>query len=304
MKKCECCGFIAPAEAKYCPNCGNMHLTLCTPDGKPKASKIVSFLKSLIFPLIFFGVTYAATNVVAFIFSMIGVSRGYRDESGLTEYVLDMYNTYSTHISLITNVILIIGIIVYFLIRRKNVCHELGLRKFPLYVAPLCAILGYCMQYVIGIILAFIPWSEEIIQNYEETYAGIYDGGLIITIISVSLVTGITEELIFRVLPMSRLGKAWGAVFSITVSSLVFGVAHVTPIAIFYASLLGVLLGIVYHKYKSLWPCAIVHMSFNLASLIGLPSESPTFLLAFYFTSIALAVLTGYFIFRNPAVKD
>jgi membrane protease YdiL (CAAX protease family) len=214
-----------------------------------------------------------------------------------------MMNSFSVYISLVIDTILIFGIIVYFIISKKNVCRELGLRKVPLYVLPLCAILGYSMQYVMGLILSLIPWPETLIQNLEESYAGIDSAGLIITIISVSIVTGFTEELIFRVLPMSRLGKAFGVVFSVTISSIIFGIAHATPIAIFYTTILGALLGIIYHKYKSIWPCAIVHMFFNLASIIGLPITSPTFVLAFYFTSISFAVLSGYFILRNPAIE-
>ena len=303
MKKCECCGTMTTDNSKFCPSCGNMYLTLCTPDGKPKHRKLSSFVKALIFPLVFYAATSLTTSIAAFIITIIGMYQGFTSELELTRFALETYNSLSVYISLATNLLLILGIIIYFIIRKKNVCRELGLRKFPLYVLPLCAILGYSMQYVMGLILTLIPWPESFIQNFEETYAGIDNSGLLITILSVSIVTGFTEELIFRVLPMSRLGKAFGAVFSVMISSLIFGVAHITPIAIFYATLLGVLLGIIYHKYKSIWPCAIVHMFFNMASVIGLPTTSPTFVLAFYFTGISLAVLTGYFILRNPAVE-
>lgn len=303
MKRCRNCGYDSPDEAVYCPMCCNTEFDAAPPPSEKKDGKVLSLIKGFLYPASFFASSYAFPFVLAFVIGFGAVLlEALVFEAGFADRFINSISTKVYLLSLIVNLMFIGALVLFFALRRKNIAHEFGFKRFPLYVAPLCAILGYSMQYVLNLIIAFIPWSDAIIEHFESVYSDAGEtSGIFITVLSVSIITGFVEELAFRVLPMSRLGRAYGPVFSIIFTSVIFGLAHGTPIAIFYATLLGALMGVVYHRYRSIWPCAIIHMFFNLASVIGLPSTAPTFLLAFYFISFGLAILTGFFVIKGSA---
>ena len=93
------------------------------------------------------------------------------------------------------------------------------------------------------------------------------------------LATAIAEEIIFRGVLFRILDEAWGVRAALTISALFFGFAHLfndnatvwTSFAIAVEA--GILLGVVYHVTKSLWPCIGMHMSWNFVqgSVVGSP---------------------------------
>ena len=63
---------------------------------------------------------------------------------------------------------------------------------------------------------------------------------------------------------LSKTCNKWLAVIA---TSIVFGIVHGHPIAIIYASFLGVLMGWLYIKTQSVLAPVIFHMVYNMASL-------------------------------------
>ena len=58
--------------------------------------------------------------------------------------------------------------------------------------------------------------------------------------------------------------KPWVAIVA---SGLIFGVIHVNPVQVVYASLAGILLGWLYWRTRSLVPCMVVHVLNNCFSV-------------------------------------
>ncbi|MBZ0121464.1 MAG: CPBP family intramembrane metalloprotease [Sandaracinaceae bacterium] len=76
-------------------------------------------------------------------------------------------------------------------------------------------------------------------------------------------VPAISEEIFFRGLLLPGLGRRYGHAIGIALSSILFGLIHVAPIAIVYATVAGVLLGLVRRWTGSLWPPIALHGAFN-----------------------------------------
>jgi len=102
----------------------------------------------------------------------------------------------------------------------------------------------------------------------------------------------ITEELIFRGVTM-RLTKWAGMSFVVgnIVQAVLFGVFHMNLVQGVYASVIGLVLGYLGHRYKTLWVPILVHLFCNLyATVIGMFEIPDTIL-----TNVIMFVLgTGF----------
>lgn len=77
-----------------------------------------------------------------------------------------------------------------------------------------------------------------------------------------------TEELVFRGLFLPALRPQFGKVGALFVTSVLFGVFHMEPFAVIYASLAGLLLGVIAIRTGSVLPCIAFHAAFNAVPLL------------------------------------
>lgn len=88
-----------------------------------------------------------------------------------------------------------------------------------------------------------------------------------IGILSITIVGPIVEEIICRGVILTILlklfRKPWSA---IVVSALLFGIIHMNPVQIFFATLLGIVLGWLYYRTGSLVPSIVMHIVNNSVS--------------------------------------
>lgn len=128
------------------------------------------------------------------------------------------------------------------------------------------------------------PISEEAAEIYfSSDIRGEYV--LVLMFISTAIVPAFVEELLFRgmvlssVLPYSEGG-------AILVSALLFGLMHQTPFQFFYATAIGVVLGIIRVKTGSIWVGVLVHFCNNFLSVVQ------TYLLGCYDTYTGNVIYT------------
>lgn len=88
-------------------------------------------------------------------------------------------------------------------------------------------------------------------------------------LIVVGIIAPISEELIFRGLIQRRIRDYLGTVWAIIISAVIFGIYHGNMVQFIYATLLGVLLALLYEKTQSLWIPIAAHMAANLWSSFG-----------------------------------
>ncbi|UZQ49154.1 CPBP family intramembrane glutamic endopeptidase [Clostridium kluyveri] len=76
------------------------------------------------------------------------------------------------------------------------------------------------------------------------------------------------EELVFRGVILGGLLKTYSVKKSIIISSILFGVVHLNGIQFINAFLLGILIGYIYVKTKSMYLCMYFHILFNTIDVI------------------------------------
>ena len=102
----------------------------------------------------------------------------------------------------------------------------------------------------------------------KEGNAMIGGGSLHGVFLSAVIAAPIVEEVIFRGVVLGSFRKVFPAWVSIMVSALIFGIYHMNPVAIVYASIMGIIAGVVYEKKQNLLFTIILHMANNLMGLL------------------------------------
>lgn len=135
-----------------------------------------------------------------------------------------------------------------------------------------------------------------------------------IGVLTIVLIGPLSEEIIFRhgmLGGMLRRGvNPW---ITILVSSLLFGIIHWNPIQILFASVLGVMLGILYTKSKSILPSLLYHIINNSISVVVMwisgkeqdPTEelfdTPLFFISVTIVAAAICIPAYIYYWRKPS---
>lgn len=113
-----------------------------------------------------------------------------------------------------------------------------------------------------------IPMFQAQLAAMKEGNAMIGGGSLHGVFLSAVIAAPIVEEVIFRGVVLGSFRKVFPAWVSIMVSAFIFGIYHMNPVAIVYASIMGIIAGIVYEKKQNLLFTIILHMANNLMGLL------------------------------------
>ncbi len=143
-----------------------------------------------------------------------------------------------------------------------------GLPKTKNNFAFLVAALGFCM---------FASQASSIGGSIIESFGvefpvmdrtlpeGIF--GMLLVILSTSLFPALLEEFMMRGVILGAF-KKFGDSFSILVSSILFAFMHASLTQFAFAFLVGLVLGFVTVKAKSIWPAVIIHAANNFVSVV------------------------------------
>jgi membrane protease YdiL (CAAX protease family) len=183
--------------------------------------------------------------------------------SGMGRYMLPMIIA----INLIT-----LGVIVLiFLARRQNFLTYVNFKKISvkdgLNIFAFGIFLNLFFVALLNFAAMFLPIDAQM-NKYAEVMEPMLNGNIILIIIAVVIVAPIFEEIVLRGIVFNDFKKAVPVWLALVIQGLVFGIMHMNLIQGTYAFFLGVMLGILYLYYKSIWIPILMHLSFNLTSTV------------------------------------
>lgn len=167
--------------------------------------------------------------------------------------------------SMVSGLLTLAVVLIFYLIRRKKFSEALMLRRVPAPTLLTGAVLAPGLYVVISAALAMLP--DAWLESYMEASEGI-DSGTVAGVIAVALVAPVVEEVIFRGLMMNRLSRVMPGWLAVVISAAVFGVCHGHPIWFAYAFVLGAVFGFIDLRAGSIWPSILGHLVFNAISQI------------------------------------
>ncbi len=281
MKKiCKSCGAEAHPRANFCRYCGSSLLVPYEPP-RSKGRAIGSFF-------IYFGIWLAAQVVTSVVFlvpitlSLFSNPNLIRmDYDEIYDLLMNKTAQYTTLISILSSVLFLAVVAVIFTVRQKkrdargvvpekNYFREIGFIKAPISICAVSLVLGVALNRIVTYIVDIIPWPDFFISSFENTYEPLLGGeSFILIFIATVIMAPVTEEFLFRGIACSRFTPAFPHVVAVIFSSLAFGIAHGTPIAIIYASAFGVVQACIFLRHRSLYPVMLCHFGFNLIATLA-----------------------------------
>ena len=152
------------------------------------------------------------------------------------------------------------------------------------------------ISYIIGELMSYTPGYEAIREFYLAIFSDLHP---IVLLLGGVLIGPICEEIIFRGIILEGLLTRYTTKKAIIYSALIFGIIHFIPIQVVNAFFIGIVLGWIYIKTKSLWVCIGIHILNNaLAFFAGdAGAESTRTLIGndgLYLASFAAAAVIAY----------
>lgn len=102
-----------------------------------------------------------------------------------------------------------------------------------------------------------ILWQSDVTSNYQ----------LVLMFLTLAVIPAFVEELLFRGLILENL-LPYGRTTAIFGSAFLFGIMHQNAEQLLYATLSGVVLGWIYVRTRSIWPCILMHLFNNFQSVL------------------------------------
>lgn len=181
---------------------------------------------------------------------------------------------YSFTIENLTLIVMLSSIISFLIywgiikLRKQKLSSACSFNKFDYRQIPVLMVLGFSLQYLFqGLILIFR--LEELFPEHTQKLKLIFEGGTpLMIILSVMILAPFIEEVLFRGLIINELKGKMPFVLVILIQALMFGVIHGNWLQFAYASIFGILLGLVSIWYRSVWPAIFIHISMNVTPLL------------------------------------
>lgn len=201
--------------------------------------------------------------------------------------------------------LIVIGFPTYYLIIRKVPDSPRGeaTRIRPLYFIAfffICVAAMYITNFITQIIVFFISQAKgDDLKNY--VMEAITGGNFIITLIYVSIVAPIYEEIVFRKILLNKL-RRFGDVPAILMTGIAFGLFHFNLLQFFYAAVLGFLFAYITIRTNKIIYAIILHMMINFMSTAITPLilEENMVVIMILFNWILVAIfLGGLFLLLN-----
>ncbi len=234
-------------------------------------------------------VIVAGVAALAASFKAIGELGRDRPSQELAERATEIVRRWNDGISVISNAATLLLLFLFFFLltrlapkkseprmpgepnaRGRWAVTSFSLRPIPRFCYPLAIFTGIALYHGVSAFLWLVSvvapgLSEEYINASSAVTA---QGSVFVNFLALVVFAPLTEELVYRVFPVSQLGKIWPAPVAILLPALLFGAVHGNFVWFLYASCCGILFGALYYRYRSLFPSLVVHASFNLVGFL------------------------------------
>lgn len=185
----------------------------------------------------------------------------------------------------------------FFIVRRttqKKLSFNLSSVNFSTYllIFPMMAGMMLISEFTTTLIPTSGPFFGDFYEYFTQLMSSLTDNPVVMIIMTV-IMAPIFEEIIFRgIIQKGLINKGVEPWKAILYASIIFGVVHGNPWQFISAVMLGCVLGLVYHKTKSLLMPILLHAFNNLTlSLLVLYGKDESFAKVFHVSEwVILAV--------------
>lgn len=214
--------------------------------------------------LAYFGAWFCVQILVLFVATfIISAANPGMDAAWIDERI----NSLSLEINMLVGcaTVLFLALVAY--LRGSTLSKKALIRPYPPHFTVSFVLMGVAASFAIALVLSIalvsgiIPDSWIATQN--DTYSDVRVASAFMQFLSVGFVAPVAEEILFRGFIFGTLKKEMPPAAAIVISALIFGIAHMTPLGIIYATALGILMGWLTWRTGSVVPSLLFHMAYN-----------------------------------------
>lgn len=240
---------------------------VCISDERIKNMK--GIWKSIAYFVLYFGLTFIFQMLLSMAFMAIGAANGLNDKTLLMEFA----NNNALGMTVISDILFILVLYLVFKLRNKKVKQEWKLNQFKAKSVVLALLIAFSFSFLFALCTYNVSMENSLmISKSVDFYNGIVPAfGNILMGVNLLVIAPITEEIALRGIVYTRVEKTTNAVTAIIVSSVLFGIMHFIAggiVLVIGATLMSLIFGYIFYKFKSLWVCILSHAVANLPDFI------------------------------------
>lgn len=227
-------------------------------------------------------------------------------EAEATAYIMDGI----IYAVVIAQIITLIGVVIWYgiLVKKQNLNRPVR-ECVNGRTLLMCLLIGVSMQFVIGFFLNLAALVfPDALQAYSELIqdVGIGESSLI-SVIATVILAPVSEELLFRGLTLRFLNKTgMKFLFANIIQAALFGFLHMNIVQGLYAFVIGLVLGYVAGKCRTVFLTIVIHLIFNLSGVVlgELPVGASGWLINIIFFVGGCAVLAaGFYLLKKETAS-
>jgi len=164
---------------------------------------------------------------------------------------------------------LLLTLFIVFLLQHKKWKEEQFWKvgKFKPILIAILIVLGIGLNLFTSGIASLVE-GFGLFPEHAEIIGITLSGNIWMQIACVGLLAPIVEEIIFRGILLGRMSKKMKPILAICLQALIFSIIHMNLLQGMYAFVLGVVLGLVVVRVKSIWAVIVVHFAHNSISIV------------------------------------
>lgn len=217
------------------------------------------------------------------------------------------FNTAFGYLLLVIAMDLVMFLIFWFYNKRTDEKFVSKPSDKKIFIYILLAILSFFMLY--PIVNCFDSWLVSIGVSLNTIPYELNTANYFISLLSLVIFPAISEELLFREIIFKGL-KRYGKIFSITISSLMFTIFHLSISQTIYPLLFGLMLGVIMYYEDNILYCITAHMTNNFLSLtlsyfnVSLSYNHWSYILIAFILLIVFVTIVLYFTIRKAKSSE
>ncbi len=234
-----------------------------------KQSLFSSLLKSCGYVALFFASQAVAAFLAEVVILVLLMAKGMTSDQIASSYESIYYSV--MYEIMLLSALLFFGVLL--IMKRNRFSSHTGLTKASgaSVLSALC--LGFACYIGAGLLINLanlIPAVQSSQEAYMETYEKMtsYNSALWPEVLYACLVGPIIEEVLCRGLVLKTLKQNMAPGLAIFLSALTFALIHGNLYQVVFTLPLGLVLGLMAHRFQSVWPPIFLHMAFNASNYL------------------------------------
>ena len=208
-------------------------------------------------------------------------------------------------ILIVSSIITLLTLLLISKIKHEKFRKTCGFVKTPIQTLGISTLMGIGISLVVSAVISITAIYKIIPPSESLSNMMTGDSNVFVVFAATVLFAPFLEEVLFRGLIFKELRKGFSMGWAIVLQALLFGLYHFNALQFIYATLGGIVLGILYYKSQSIWTVIVTHVFWNLTSfMITKTTLQNTPSITILLAGMILLVYPVFYLYKQPVQEE